>query len=199
MEKGFRDIALHGVQVKLVAMQTTHKKGMVAAAADGNLWELLVTSVPSQKTIDSYVDFALAERMQNTGFPFVVIDKKTDQIIGSTRYCNADFNHRRVEIGWTWYAQSHQRTGVNTECKYLLLGHAFDTLNCACVQLLTHSQNHASIAAISRLGAKQDGILRNHRILADGSNRDSVVFSIIDSEWPEVKRSLEEKMRKYTQ
>ena len=121
--------------------------------------------------------------------PFVVRDA-TGAIVGSTRYFNVDAANRRLEIGHTWYAQRAQRTAINTECKLLLLTHAFETLGCIAVEFRTHWFNHASRAAIARLGAKQDGVLRNHQLMPDGSRRDTVVFSILDSEWPAVKRHL---------
>jgi RimJ/RimL family protein N-acetyltransferase len=140
--------------------------------------------------LESYVETALNQLEQGTGFPFVVIEKQTDKIIGSTRYLNADPEHKRLEIGSTWYSASYHRTGVNTECKYLLLKHAFEELKCIAVEFRTNWFNLKSRAAIERLGARQDGILRNHRINPDGSIRDTVVFSITDGEWIGVKKSL---------
>ena len=128
--------------------------------------------------------------------PFVVREKATNKIIGSTRYCNTDEVHQRVEIGYTWYSQSYQRTAMNTECKYLLLSHAFEKLDAIAVEFRTHWHNHKSRAAIARLGAKQDGVLRNHQKSPDGIYRDTVVFSIINLEWPAVKRSLLFKLSK---
>jgi len=125
------------------------------------------------------------------------LDKNNGDIIGSTRYYNVQPEHRRLEIGYTWYAKKYQRTGVNTECKYLMLKYAFEDLNCIAVQFLTNWHNLRSRAAIVRLGAKQDGVLRNHRLNADGSCRDTVVFSIIEQEWQSVKKSLKYEMKKY--
>jgi RimJ/RimL family protein N-acetyltransferase len=125
----------------------------------------------------------------------VVIDLKTDEIIGSTRFCNATPQFRRVEIGYTWYAKSYQRTGVNTECELLLLRHAFEHLHAIAVEFRTNWHNHASRNATLRLGAKQDGVLRNHRIDTEGIMRDTVIFSIIDTEWPAVKKNLKYKMK----
>ena len=133
---------------------------------------------------------ALDMRERLGAMPFVVRDHATGDIVGSTRYFNVDADNRRLEIGHTWYAKRVQRTGVNTECKLLLLAHAFEMLRCIAVEFRTHWFNQASRAAIARLGAKQDGVLRNHQLLADGSYRDTVVFSIIESEWPAVKRHL---------
>lgn len=125
------------------------------------------------------------------------LDKSTGKIIGTTRYCNIDVPNKRLEIGYTWYAKSYQKTGVNKACKYLLLQHAFEKLNAIAVEFRTHWHNHPSRTAILKLGAKQDGILRSHRIQADGSLRDTVVFSIIQPEWTTVKKSLEFQMHKY--
>ncbi|MDN5205264.1 GNAT family protein [Fulvivirgaceae bacterium BMA10] len=190
-------IELEGTQVKLVPLNTLHKEGLLRAAADGKLWELWYTSVPSKSNIDNYIDNALGNQNMGTALPFTIIDKSSDEIIGSTRYCNVSCDHRRLEIGYTWYAKKHQRTGVNTECKYLLLKHAFEDLNCISVQFRTNWYNLQSRRAIERLGAKQDGVLRNHQLNPDGSMRDTVVFSIIEQEWQGVKKLLEYKMNKY--
>ncbi len=137
-----------------------------------------------------YVAAALDMRERLDALPFVVRDNATGDIVGSTRYFNVDAANRRLEIGHTWYARRVQRTPVNTECKLLLLTHAFETLRCIAVEFRTHWFNHASRAAIARLGAKQDGVLRNHQLMADGAKRDTVVFSIIDNEWPAVRAHL---------
>ncbi|AGP45507.1 GNAT family N-acetyltransferase [Serratia plymuthica] len=181
--------------VSLIPLRKEHAAALVEAAADGCLWELWFTSAPNESTVDDYVDFALSEQVAGRALPFVVVHNDTQKIVGTTRICNADGHNRRVEIGYTWYAKSHQRTAVNTECKRLLLGYAFETLAVIAVEFRTHWHNHASRTAIARLGAKQDGVLRNHQKNADGSYRDTVVFSIIDHEWPMVKKSLEYKLR----
>jgi RimJ/RimL family protein N-acetyltransferase len=137
-----------------------------------------------------YVAAALDMRERLDALPFVVRDNATGDIVGSTRYFNVDAANRRLEIGHTWYARRVQRTPVNTECKLLLLTHAFETLRCIAVEFRTHWFNHASRTAIARLGAKQDGVLRNHQLMADGARRDTVVFSIIDNEWPAVRAHL---------
>ncbi|MDT0554297.1 GNAT family N-acetyltransferase [Urechidicola vernalis] len=179
-------ITLKGSNVSLVPLTLSHRAGLLNAASDGELWNLWFTSVPSEKNIDSYLETAL-----NNGhmLPFTVKDAN-GKIIGSTRFCNSEPNHLRLEIGHTWYAKSTQRTGVNTECKLLLLTHAFEVLNCNAVEFRTHYFNTNSRNAIARLGAKQDGILRNHRMDKDGALRDTVVFSILKSEWPVVKKHL---------
>ncbi len=138
-----------------------------------------------------YVAAALDMREQQGALPFVVRANATGEVVGCTRFCNVDARNRRVEIGYTWYARRVQRTPVNTECKRLLLAHAFDVLQCIAVEFRTHWFNHASRTAIARLGAKQDGVLRNHQLMPDGSRRDTVVFSIIDAEWPAVRAHLD--------
>ncbi len=190
MKNWLKDITLEGRLVRLVPLGKEHRSGLLQAAADGKLWELWFTSVPSEQSIDSYIDKALQDRAIGISLPFIVLDVQTSKIIGSTRYLNAESDHRRLEIGSTWYAQSCHRTGVNTECKYLLLQHAFESLKCIAVEFRTDWFNRRSRAAIEHLGAKQDGVLRNHRINPDGSFRDSVVYSITDREWIGVKKSL---------
>ncbi|EOR96349.1 N-acetylglutamate synthase [Arcticibacter svalbardensis MN12-7] len=188
---------LEGDLVKLIPLQRKHRDELVKAAADGELWKLWFTSIPSEKTIDAYLDYALTEYKNDRALPFVVVDKTTNQVIGTTRFCNANSHDKRLEVGFTWYAKRVQRTGVNTECKYLLLSHAFENLKCIAVELRTHWHNRASRNAIARLGAKQDGVLRNHQIDADGAIRDTVVFSILREEWLVVKKSLKFKMGQY--
>lgn len=188
------ETTLKGNLVTLAPLKREHAGGLAEAAADGELWELWYTSVPNSKTIDSYLDQAFTDQANGRALLFVVIENASQKIIGTTRYCNADPLNKRVEIGYTWYAKSFQKTGINTECKYLLLTHAFETLNTIAVEFRTHWHNQASRAAIARLGAKQDGILRNHQKSPEGIYRDTVVFSIIDQEWPAVKKSLEYKM-----
>ena len=189
------ETTLKGKLVTLAPLKREHTSELLDAATDGELWNLWYTSIPNSKTIDAYLNQAFTDQSNGRALLFAVIDNATQKIIGSTRYCNADTFNKRVEIGYTWYAKSFQRTGINTECKYLLLTHAFETLDAIAVEFRTHWHNHASRAAIARLGAKQDGILRNHQKSAEGIYRDTVVFSIIDQEWPTVKKSLEYKMK----
>ena len=198
MESWLTPLTLEGKWVTLLPLQPSHKADLLSAASDGSLWELWYTSVPSKDTIDSFLETALAQQKAGLALPFVVMDKKSNAIVGSTRYMNVDSQHKRLEIGHTWYAKSAQRTGINTECKYLLLQHAFETLKTIAVEFRTNFHNHDSRNAILRLGAKQDGVLRNHRIDDHGNLRDTVVFSILDSEWKTVKTSLEYKMYKYS-
>ena len=181
--------------VKLIPLKKEHRDGLLAAASDGNLWELWYTSVPSEATIDRYIATALDQKEKGEEYPFSVIDAQSGKIIGCTRFYGMQPQHKRLEIGYTWYAKSVQRTGVNTACKRLLLGYAFEKLECIAVQIVTDWFNLRSRAAIARLGAKQDGVLRNHRINADGSYRDTVVFSITNSEWHGVKKNLDFKIK----
>jgi RimJ/RimL family protein N-acetyltransferase len=156
---------------------------------------LWYTAVPPPHETDAYIAKALAMRTQGGALPFVVRERDSGEIVGCTRYFNVDEEHRRLEIGHTWYARRVQRSGLNTECKLLLLRHAFEELEAIAVEFRTHWHNRASRAAIARLGAKQDGVLRNHQRSVDGEYRDTVVFSIINSEWPTVRRGLEFSLR----
>lgn len=146
--------------------------------------------MPAPAATRGYIDAAIDMRERLGAHPFAVIDPKTGDVVGSTRYFNVDETNRRLEIGHTWYAKRVQRTALNTEAKLLLLGHAFEKLNAIAVEFRTHFMNHQSRTAIARLGAKQDGILRNHQVGRDGTYRDTVVFSIIESEWPAVRTHL---------
>lgn len=188
-------ITLEGNQVLIRPMTLQDKDQLVEAASDGSLWNLWYTSVPTPDKMESYILTALTEQEEKKSLPFIIIRKKDQKIVGTTRYMNIESVIRRLEIGSTWYAKSSQRTGVNTESKYLLLKHAFESLGCLAVELRTHWINHQSRAAIERLGAKLDGVLRNHRIASDGTLRDTVVYSILNSEWPMVKSHLEFKLR----
>ena len=183
-------VTLTGSKVVLEPLAFEHLADIISAAKDGELWKLWFTSVPSPEKAEEYIKTALDLRGNAGWMPFVVRERTTNKIIGSTRYCNVDEVNQRLEIGYTWYSESYQRTPVNTEAKYLLLTHAFEKLDAIAVELRTHWHNHKSRAAIARLGAKQDGVLRNHQKSADGVYRDTVVFSIINLEWPAVKQSL---------
>ncbi len=183
-------LALAGRHVRLEPLGREHVDALAAAAADGELSRLWFTGVPAPEATAAWVDAALEMRERCGALPFVVRDLASGAIVGSTRYFHVEAAHRRLEIGHTWYARRVQRTAVNTECKLLLLTHAFETLGCIAVEFRTSFFNFVSRAAIARLGAKQDGILRSHQILADGTLRDTVVFSIIAPEWPAVKRHL---------
>ncbi|WP_260515368.1 GNAT family N-acetyltransferase [Serratia fonticola] len=182
---------LIGNQIELRPLQPEHREGMMSAAADGELWNLKVTAVPSTSTIDSYIATAVAGRDAGSMLPFVIVQQASGRIIGSTRFWKIDRTNRKMEIGHTWLSQSVQRTGVNTEAKYLLLGYAFEILQAVRVQFTTDELNDRSRAAILRIGAKQEGIVRHERIMPDGRKRNSVRFSVIDDEWCEVKARLE--------
>jgi RimJ/RimL family protein N-acetyltransferase len=171
-------------------LELQHNAALQEAAADGELWRLWYTSVPAPETTRAYIETALDMRERLGAMPFVVRQLSDGVVVGSTRYFNVDEMNQRLEIGFTWYARRVQRTPVNTECKLLLLTHAFEQLKAIAVEFRTHWLNLASRAAIARLGAKQDGVLRNHQRLPDGSYRDTVVFSIIESEWLAVKHHL---------
>jgi RimJ/RimL family protein N-acetyltransferase len=184
---------LRGEHVALEPLATAHADGLRAAVQDGELWRLWYTSTPAPDTVETYIEGALDMQASGHALPFVVRDAQ-GTVVGTTRYYDLDPAVPRLSIGYTWYAQGVQRTGLNTEAKLLLLEHAFETLGCIAVAFETSWFNHASRTAIARLGAKQDGVLRNHRRHGDGSPRDTVVFSIIDGEWPAVKRSLRHKL-----
>jgi RimJ/RimL family protein N-acetyltransferase len=184
-------VTLRGECATLEPLADEHLQAIRAAAADGELWQLWYTSVPAPDKASQWLATAFAMRERDGALTFVVRDNATGDVVGSTRYFNVDAANRRLEIGHTWYAKRMQRTALNTECKLLLLTHAFETLRCIAVEFRTHWFNHASRTAILRLGAKQDGVLRNHQLLPDGSRRDTVVFSIVDGEWLAVKRHLQ--------
>jgi len=188
-------VTLAGRHVQLEPLAAAHHDALVEAASDGELWKLWYTSVPAPQIMRSWIEAALAMRAHDD-LAFAIRDLRDGSIVGSTRYFRVDPVNRRLEIGHTWYARRAQRTGINTEAKLLLLGHAFETLDCIAVEFRTHWMNQQSRAAIARLGAKQDGVLRNHQRMADGTLRDTVVFSIIDSEWPTVKRHLHYKLER---
>ena len=190
-------VVLRGRHVVLEPLAREHEAALRDAASDGALWELWFTSVPAPDGVTAYIEGALAMREHHGAMPFVVRDAGDGTILGSTRFCNVEAQHRRLEIGYTWYAQRVQRSAVNTECKLLLLAHAFEQLSCIAVEFRTNSFNFRSREAIARLGAKQDGILRNHMVLPDGTRRDTVVFSILDTEWPAVKKHLQLRLARH--
>jgi RimJ/RimL family protein N-acetyltransferase len=190
MTRWIEPVTLTGQHVQLEPLAAEHHDSLRRAAADGELWQLWYTSVPPPDGVAAYITKALAMRDNLGAQPFAVRDLASGEIVGSTRLFNVEADHRRLEIGHTWYARRVQRTPLNTEAKLLLLSHAFEALQAIAVEFRTHFMNHRSRAAIARLGAKQDGILRNHQIAADGSYRDTVVFSIIAPEWPTVRRHL---------
>jgi len=184
---------LRGSRVQLEPLRPEHADGLRAAASDGRLWELAFTNVPMPGDVETWLEGALAKQAAGEQFAFTVRDA-TGRIVGSTRYYEWLPETPRLCIGYTWYARSVQRTGLNTEAKLLLLGHAFEALRCASVGFHTSTLNLASRAAIARLGAREEGILRQHLRHRDGTLRDSVCFSILDSEWPAVKAGLQAKL-----
>jgi RimJ/RimL family protein N-acetyltransferase len=181
-------LADRGVELRPMALE--HEAGLLAAAADGALWNIRVTSVPEPEHTRKYIEDALAQRAAGNRFPFVAVDAATGKVIGSSSYHDIVPALKRVEIGWTWYAKSVQRSHVNTTCKLLLMTHAFETLGCHVVGWRTDNFNFASQAAIERLGAKKDGVLRGHALRRDGTIRDTVMYSLRSGEWPEVKAQL---------
>lgn len=191
-------IEFKGKLTTLLPLENKHEKDLLSAASDGKLWELWYTSVPSPHSIKAYIDQAIEERSHQQTIPFVIIDNASGKVIGSTRFCSIDHKNKRLEIGYTWYSKSFQRTGINTECKYVLLQYAFEILGAIAVEFKTNWHNQPSRIAIERLGAKQDGVLRNHRIDEEGIIRDTVIYSILNTEWKGVKKSLEFNMQRYS-
>jgi N-acetyltransferase len=183
-------VTLTGNLVTLEPLRPDHHDGLVEAVHDGRLWELWYTSVPSPEGMAAEIEERLARQAAGEMLPFAVKHQATNRLVGMTSYLNIEPDVPRLEIGSTWTAHWAQRTGVNAESKLLLLTHAFDVLGCLAVEFRTHWHNTQSREAILRLGAKQDGVLRNHRRIPDGSLRDTVVYSIIDSEWPAVRSGL---------
>ena|SRR5690242_15229938 len=192
-------IVLEGRGVRLEPMTEEHSKDLSEAAADGRLWELWFTAIPTPENMPGYIGDALKGQRDGHMLPWVVRDAASGAIIGTTRYHDIVASIDRVEIGYTWYAQSRQRTNVNTTCKLLLLSHAFDTLGCKIVGLRTDNFNFRSQRAIEGLGAKKDGVLRHHAARRDGTVRDSVMYSILASEWPDVRRHLELRLHRHGQ
>jgi RimJ/RimL family protein N-acetyltransferase len=183
-------IQLEGHGVRLEPLASSHAPALQEAAADGQLWELWFTSVPEPDKVDAYISAALEGQRAGHMLPWVVRELTSGKVVGSTRYHDIVAPIDRVEIGYTWYARSWQRTHVNTACKLLLFQHGFQSLGCAVVGLRTDNFNFASQRAIERLGAKKDGVIRHHQARRDGSARDSVMYSVLRAEWPDVKRHL---------
>jgi RimJ/RimL family protein N-acetyltransferase len=183
--------------IRLEPLTTDHVDGLAQAAADGELWNLWFTSVPGPGTTQDYIDDALRGQQAGHMLPWAVREVATGAIVGSTRYHDIVPAIDRVEIGYTWYAKSRHRSIVNTACKLLLLAHAFDSLGCKVVGLRTDNFNFASQKAIEGLGAKKDGVIRYHQARRDGTVRDSVLYSILAAEWPDVKRHLELRLARH--
>ena len=180
--------------VRLVPLALDHEAGLAAAAADGELWKLRVTSVPEPGATRSYIETALCMQAEGHRLAFAVLDAATGQVIGSSSYHDIVPAVQRLEIGYTWYAASYQRSAVNTTAKLLLMQHAFDTLGALLVGWRTDNDNFASQRAIERLGARKDGVIRHHALRRDGSVRDTVMYSLTAAEWPEVRAHLEHQL-----
>jgi RimJ/RimL family protein N-acetyltransferase len=189
-------VTLEGEVASLVPLAQGHAEELADAVTDGALHRLWYTTVPAPEDVEAEINRRLGLQAAGSMLPFTVIEKASGQAVGMTTYMNIDAVNRRVEIGSTWYRKSVQRTGVNTECKHLLLSHAFDTLGCIAVEFRTHFMNQQSRRAIERLGAKLDGILRSHMRMADGSLRDTCVYSILAHEWPAVRANLALRMER---
>ncbi|MCC2594998.1 GNAT family N-acetyltransferase [Pusillimonas sp. MFBS29] len=194
-KQGFRQqpspTTLEGLGVRLLPLQKSHAEALEQAAADGELWKLRVTSVPEPGTSAAYIDTALQGQQDGHMLPFAIFEESTGKLVGTSRYHDIIPSVARLEIGYTWYAKRWQRSHVNTACKLLLLRHAFDTLGAQVVGWRTDNFNIASQRAIERLGARKDGVLRHHALRRDGTVRDTVMYSLLAGEWPEVEKHLE--------
>jgi RimJ/RimL family protein N-acetyltransferase len=188
-------VVLEGVHVRLEPLTRAHHDGLCEVGLEEELWRWIPIPVRTVAEMSAYMELALKEQAGGFSLPFVQIEKASGRVIGSTRYMNIEKTHHRVEIGCTWIGREWQRSAINTEAKYLLLRHAFETLGCMRVELKTDSLNAKSRAAILRIGAKEEGIFRNHMITANGRIRHTVYFSVVDAEWPEVKARLENKLK----
>jgi RimJ/RimL family protein N-acetyltransferase len=184
-------VTLSSATVRLEPLGHHHAPGLIEAVQDGELWNLWYTSIPPPDRMEAEITRRLKLQEEGKMLPFATFNAATGQALGMTTYMNIDAPNRRLEIGSTWYRKSAQRSGLNTDCKLLLLTHAFEALDCIAVEFRTHFFNHQSRRAIERLGAKQDGILRSHTVTPEGLLRDTVVYSIIASEWPVVRRHLQ--------
>ena len=187
-------VTLEGPHARLEPLSMHHHDDLVQAVRDGELWNLWYTFIPTPERMQAEIERRLQLQTQGSMLPFAVIDPTNGQAVGMTTYMNIDSVNHRVEIGSTWYRRRVQRSALNTQCKRLLLSHAFDALGCIAVEFRTHWFNHASRNAIERLGAKLDGVLRSHQIAANGSVRDTVVYSIIATEWPAVRAHLDHQL-----
>jgi len=192
-------VTLEGEHAALEPLVAGHEAELAAACADGRLWELWYTTVPRPEAMGAEIAARLALQQAGTMLPFTVRHRASGRIVGMTTYMHIDAANRRVEIGSTWYAKRVQRTRLNTECKVMLLTHAFETLKCIAVEFRTSFFNHQSRCAIERLGAKLDGILRNHMIVPEGARRDTCVYSVIENEWPSVRTHLKFQLERFTE
>lgn len=187
-------VTLEGRYVRLEPLTPGHEEALSQVGLDEDLWRWIPVPVRTRQEMAAYIETALKDQASGMALPFVQVDKTSGRVVGSTRYANIEPAHYRLEIGWTWVGRAWQRTAVNTEAKYLLLRHAFETLGCMRVEFKTDSLNERSRAAILRIGAREEGIFRNHMITASGRVRHTVYYSIVDTEWPEVKRRLEARL-----
>jgi RimJ/RimL family protein N-acetyltransferase len=187
-------VILEGTQVRLEPLTLEHHTAFCEVGLDPELWQWIPYRATTAEEMLAYIQSALKDQTAGTAQPFATVERSSGRVIGSTRYMNIDMVNRRVEIGSTWIAKPWQRTAINTEAKYLMLRHAFETLGCVRVELKTDALNQKSRNAILRIGAKEEGILRQHVITWTGRRRDSVYFSVLDSEWPDVKAALEAKL-----
>jgi N-acetyltransferase len=185
-----KPVTLRGGRVALEPLAITHCRELKEAVRDGELWRLWYTSVPAPERMEAEIERRLKLQAAGSMLPFAAIDATTGKAVGMTTYMNVEATHRRVEIGSTWYRTAEQRTDFNTQCKLLLLAHAFEQLDCIAVEFRTHFFNHQSRRGIERLGAKLDGVLRSHQLASNGTLRDTCVYSIIAAEWPTVKAHL---------
>ena len=191
-------ITLRGHGLRLEPLTLAHEDGLRAAAADGALWTIRVTSVPEPEATRAYIETALRMQSQGSRLPFAVVDEGSGQVLGSSSYHDILPEVRRLEIGYTWYAQRVQRSHVNTSCKLLLMAHAFDTLGCHVVGWRTDNFNFASQRAIERLGARKDGVIRGHALRRDGTIRDTVMYSLRSGEWPESRAQLLDRLARHS-
>ena len=189
-------LTLEGKSVRLEPLSQKHTVGLCEAISDGELWNLFFTLVPRTEQVPAFITKALEEFESGQGLAFATIDKASGRVAGATRFMRVDFSHRRAEIGWTFLGQQWQQTSINTETKYLMLRHAFETLDLNRVEFLTDYLNERSNKALRRIGAKQEGILRNHMVMPDGRVRDSILYSILRSEWSGIKQHLKFKLEK---
>ena len=187
-------VTLDGMHVRLEPLSLAHVPELCKVGLDDELWKITMTLIRNKEEMKQYVETALRSQELGTAIPFATIDKKSGRVAGSTRFVNIDKNNRRVEIGWTWLGKEFQRTHVNTEAKYLMLKHAFEVWGCFRVEFITDVINEKSRNALKRIGATEEGVLRRHQITATGRVCDSIYYSILDHEWPGVKRMLAEKI-----
>lgn len=190
-------VTLEGELVRLEPLAHSHHEGLCNVGLDPELWRYSSVRVDSPEAMRAYIEDALEEWRDGWSLPFATIERRSGTVVGCTRFAAVEMRHRRVEIGWTWVARAYHRTGINVEAKLLMLRHAFETLGCARVELKADALNERSRRAILALGAKEEGTLRSHMVVAGGRRRDTVYYGILESEWPEVKRHLEARLARH--